>query len=392
MTREEYLISFCQSLIRTPSLSGQEEQVAKLIQATMLEQGFDEAIIDRNGSVLGCIHGSRPGKTILLDGHIDTVDISDRSRWVHDPYGAQIEDGKLYGRGTSDMKCSVGAMIMAAADFAKACGKDFAGSIYVSGTVHEECFEGVSPRTITQLCHPDCVIIGEATTTTLKIGQRGRAEVVVETIGKTCHSSNPAEGVNAVYLMTALIDEIRKLQVSEHPVLGKGILELTDIVSSPYPGASVVPGLCRATFDRRLLVGETEEDVLAPIQAIIDDLKTRIPNFNARVYLAEGNEQCWTGETIRAKRFFPAWLLPEDHWLVQAASAGLREAGIEAPISHYDFCTNGSHFCGEAGIPSVGFGPSLETLGHVIDEYIELDQLTKAYHGFISILQKLTNA
>ena len=90
MTREENLIVFCQALIRTPSLSGQEEQVAKLIQKTMLEQGFDEAILDRYGSVLGCIHGSRPGKTILMDGHIDTVDISDRSRWVHDPYGAEI--------------------------------------------------------------------------------------------------------------------------------------------------------------------------------------------------------------------------------------------------------------------------------------------------------------
>ena len=390
MTREENLIAFCQALIRTPSLSGQEEQVAKLIQKTMLEQGFDEAILDRYGSVLGCIHGSRPGKTILMDGHIDTVDISDRSRWIHDPYGAEIEDGKIYGRGTSDMKGSVAAMTMAAADFARDHGRDFSGNIYVSCTVHEECFEGVSPRNITQLCKPDCVIVGEATSTTLKIGQRGRAEVVVETIGKTCHSSNPHKGINAVYHMTELIQEIRKLTVSEHPVLGKGILELTDIVSSPYPGASVVPGLCRATFDRRLLVGETEADVLAPLQEIIERVKTRIPELNARVYLAEGCERCWTGDTINAKRFFPAWLLPEDHWLVQTVSDGLREAGIEAPISHYDFCTNGSHFCGEAGIPTVGFGPSLETLGHVIDEYIELEQLTKSYHGFLSILEKLT--
>lgn len=391
MTREEYLISFCQSLIRIPSLSGQEEQVARHIQATMLEQGFDEAIIDRYGSVLGCIHGSRPGRNILLDGHIDTVDISDRSRWQHDPYGAQIEDGRIYGRGTSDMKGSVAAMVMAAADFARDTGKDFAGNLYVSCTVHEECFEGVSSRNITSLCRPDCVIVGEATSTTLKIGQRGRAEVVVETIGKTCHSSNPDEGVNAVYHMTELIGRIRQLQVSQHPILGKGILELTDIVSSPYPGASVVPGLCRATFDRRLLVGETEADVLAPLQQIIDDLAVRIPDFQARVYLARGEERCWTGDTIEAQRFFPAWLLPEDHWLVQATSAGLREAGINAPISHYDFCTNGSHFCGEAGIPTVGFGPSLETLGHVIDEYIELEQLTKSYHGFISILSKLTS-
>lgn len=189
--------------------------------------------------------------------------------WQHDPYGAELVDGKIYGRGTSDMKGSVAAMVMAAAGFAKARGHDFAGTVYVSCTVHEECFEGVSSRNITKLCHPDCVIVGEATSTTLKIGQRGRAEVVLETKGKSCHSSNPDEGVNAVYLMTELIQEIRKLSAPEHPVLGKGILELTDIVSSPYPGSSVVPEYCRATFDRRLLVGETERDVLQPLEALI---------------------------------------------------------------------------------------------------------------------------
>ena len=281
-------------------------------------------------------------------------------------------------------------MVMAAAGFAKARGHDFAGTVYVSCTVHEECFEGVSSRNITKLCHPDCVIVGEATSTTLKIGQRGRAEVVLETKGKSCHSSNPDEGVNAVYLMTELIQEIRKLSAPEHPVLGKGILELTDIVSSPYPGSSVVPEYCRATFDRRLLVGETERDVLQPLEALIARVQARVPALQARVYLATGTAPCWTGDTIEAPRFFPAWLLPEDHWLVQSVSQGLREAGIEAPISHYDFCTNGSHFCGEAQIPTVGFGPSLETLGHVIDEYIEVAQLIKSYHGFIGILEKLT--
>lgn len=80
-----------------------------------------------------------------------------------------------------------------------------------------------------------------ATTTTVKIGQRGRAEVVVETEGKSCHSSNPEKGVNAVYHMMAVIEAIRGIKVNEHPILGKGILELTDIISSPYPGSIRVP-------------------------------------------------------------------------------------------------------------------------------------------------------
>ena len=388
--REGFLVEFCREAIRIPSFSGQEKAVAEMLRERMLTLGFDSAEIDRYGSVLGRIRGKRPGPTILMDGHIDHVDVIDKDQWTHDPFGAEIEDGRIYGRATSDMKGSVTAMITAAAHYAEEVQKDFAGEICVSCTVHEECFEGVSSREITKMTKPDFVIIGEATSTTVKIGQRGRAEVVVETEGISCHSSNPEKGVNAVYHMMAVIEEIRRIVPNEHPILGKGILELTDIKSYPYPGASVVPSLCRATFDRRTLVGEDEGVILGQVEEAIDRAREKIPGLKARTYLAEGSESCWTGETISAKRYFPAWLVEEKNEFVQKALRGLREAGIEAPISHFAFCTNGSHFCGEAGIPCIGYGPSLETLAHVRDEYIEIDQLVRAYHGFIEILRQLT--
>ena len=375
MDRDQRLIAFCQQAVRIPSPSGQEREVAQLMKRKMEEYGFDEVLIDRHGSVLGRMRGCRPGKTILLDGHIDNVDVIDADEWTHDPFGGEIDQGRIYGRGTSDMKGS---------------GRDFAGEICVSCTVHEECFEGVSSREITRLAKPDFVIIGEATSTTVKIGQRGRAEVVVETEGVSCHSSNPDKGVNAVYHMMAVIEEIRRIIPNEHPILGKGILELTDIISSPYPGASVVPALCRATFDRRTLTGENEAVILGQVEEAIARAREKIPGLKARTYLAEGKEVCWTGEAIAAKRYFPAWLIDEDNEYVQKALAGLKKAGIEAPISHFSFCTNGSHFCGEAGIPCIGYGPSLESLAHVRDEYIEIEQLTKACRGFASILRELT--
>ena len=390
MTREERLIEFCREAIRTPSFSGREQAAAELMRRRMEEYGFDEVRIDRYGSVLGRIRGKRPGRTILMDGHIDHVDVIDAEQWTHDPFGGDLEDGRIYGRAASDMKGSVTAMISAAAWLAEDTQRDFAGEICVSCTVHEECFEGISSREISRAAKPDFVIIGEATSATVKIGQRGRAEVVVETEGVSCHSSNPEKGVNAVYHMMAVIEEIRKIVPNEHPLLGKGILELTDIVSAPYPGASVVPALCRATFDRRTLVGEDESVILGQVEEAIRRAAARLPGLKARVYLAEGSAPCWTGETISAKRYFPAWVVDEHSQLVQEALAGLREAGIDAPISHFSFCTNGSHFCGEAGIPTIGFGPSLESLAHVRDEYIEVDQLTRACRGFYGILARLT--
>ena len=238
MDRDQRLIAFCQQAVRIPSPSGQEREVAQLMKRKMEEYGFDEVLIDRHGSVLGRMRGRRPGKTILLDGHIDNVDVIDADEWTHDPFGGEIDQGRIYGRGTSDMKGSVTAMISAVAHFAEDSGRDFAGEICVSCTVHEECFEGVSSREITRLAKPDFVIIGEATSTTVKIGQRGRAEVVVETEGVSCHSSNPDKGVNAVYHMMAVIEEIRRIIEEAYAgdiigVFDPGIFSIGDTLCSP---------------------------------------------------------------------------------------------------------------------------------------------------------------
>ncbi|MNM41042.1 peptidase [compost metagenome] len=174
-----------------------------------------------------------------------------------------------------------------------------------------------------------------------------------------------------------------------HPVLGKGILVLTDIKSSPYPGASVVPDYCKATFDRRLLVGETKESVLAPIKAFVEELMKEDSELKAEVSYAKATENCYTGSTISGERFFPGWLYEEKDEFVQIAYEGLKSAGLDPEITQYSFCTNGSHYAGEKGIRTIGFGPSKENLAHTIDEYIELEQLFIGAEGYYGILNSL---
>ena len=142
------------------------------------------------------------------------------------------------------MKGGVTALVTAAAQFANETKRNFHGTLCVSCSVHEECFEGIASREVSQYVKPDFVIVCEPTSNAIKIGQRGRGELCVSVEGVSCHSSTPEKGVNAVYHMNTLLEEIRKIRPNEHPILGKGILELTDIISTPYPGASVVPFLC----------------------------------------------------------------------------------------------------------------------------------------------------
>ncbi len=388
--RKEQLVCFCRKMIQQPSLSGQEKNVAELVRSRMVDLGFDNVEVDTYGNVIGRITLGRGGRKILLEGHMDHVDISDPSKWNYDPFGAEVVDGRIYGRATSDMKGNLSAMIQAAASLKEDHGDDLDGEIIVAGSVHEECFEGVASELIGERYQPDLVIIGEASNLTLKRGQRGRAEVVLETLGKTAHSSNPSVGLNAVKKMMKVLLEIEeKFVPALNEVLGEGILEVTDIISSPYPGASVVPDQCRVTFDRRLLVGETEEIVLQQVQQIIDEVAQSDPELKTRLYLAVGEEMCYTGEPIKATRFAPGWLFPEDHEFVQTALKGLRSAGQDPVLSHYYFCTNGSYYAGKAGIPTLGYGGSLETLAHVDDEYIEIEQLVKACEGYYGIVRSV---
>ncbi len=389
--RKKQLTELCAKMIQAQSYSGHENLVADEMKNFWEANGYHDIHVDRYGNCICHIKGSRPGPRILFDGHMDTVPVPDPSKWTHDPFGTEIVDGRMYGRGTSDMKGALSAMLWAAVSFAKGCENDFAGDIYVAGVVHEECFEGVAARAISEYVKPDVVVIGEASLCNVKIGQRGRAELVVETFGIPAHSANPEKGVNAVYQMCRVIQEIRKLTPPSHPVMGKGIMELTDIKSSPYPGASVVPEYCRATYDRRLLVGETKESVLQPLQELLDRMMAEDPTLKAKVSFAVGKELCYTGETIEGERFFPGWLYDQKEPFVQDVLAELHAMGYDPEVTQYNFCTNGSHYAGEAGIRTLGIGPSRENLAHTVDEYIELSELYKVadcYQGVMKALLK----
>lgn len=386
---EQELIELCKSMINIRSYSGEEGKLVHFLKDKMVELGYDDVFVDEYGNIIGKINGRGKGKKVLFDGHLDTVPVEDESLWSHNPFNATIDNGKIFGRGASDMKGALASMIYSPASLKKNNMLP-EGDVYVSGTVHEECFEGVALGKVLDRVKPDYVVIGEASQLKLKVGQKGRAELSVTTRGKSAHSSNPDVGINAVYKMMDIVNEVKKITPSEHPALGKGIIELTDIKSSPYPGASVVPEYCIATYDRRLLVGETKEIVIGEIQSIVDQLSQKDDKMSAKVDIAQGENICYTGAVIKAMRFFPAWLMDMDSPIVKGALEGIKKTGIPVQTSTYYFCTNGSCSAGERNIPTVGFGPSLERLAHVVDEYIEIDQLLKSCSCYMNIALELS--
>ena len=375
---KDSLTALAQMLIRQRSLSGEESAVVELIISEMQRLGFDHVWKDKNGSAIGVIKGTLPGSTLLLDGHCDTVGVAPGVSWTHDPFGGEIKGGVIYGRGAADMKGALAAMIHAAASMDRSRLK---GEVDVSATVMEESLEGASLQAVMEALAPDFVVIGEATYLNLNRGGRGRAEIHLETIGRPAHSSSPHLGRNAVHDMMKVVRAVESLPVKTDPLLGQTVFALTDIISDPFPACSTIPSRCRVTYDRRLIAGETSDEILDAIRT-----SPELQGIGLRAEIATAEHHTYTGAILRGTKFLPAWTFPEADSFIQACLHGLRTAGLHPKIGAYRFCTNATYSAGVAGVPTVGFGPGREEDAHIVDEHLELKSLIAAKKGYRGII------
>jgi putative selenium metabolism hydrolase len=366
---QQALTSFLQDLVRIPSFSCQEQGVAERLEAEMRAVGFDEVWVDRIGSVVGRI-GPGTGPRLLYNGHMDTVGVGDPAAWTQDPFGAELKDGMLYGRGATDMKGPLASLVYGAKAL-KDSGLKLAGDLYVVGVVQEEPCEGYAMRVLIEEegLRPDWVVLAEPTGLQVTRGHRGRMELRVTVRGRSSHASMPQLGENAIYGAARIIFSLELLadMLTEDPFLGKGTLAVTHIENT---GASknVIPDSCTFIIDRRLTLGETEAKALAEVEGVIAR-----ENVRAKVRMAEFEYTSYTGYLCRDVEHYPAWVVPESHILVQSTARAVRGVTGERPIiGKWDFSTDGVYTMGVAGIPSVGVGPGEETQAHTADECIRL--------------------
>ncbi|MHA1910955.1 MAG: YgeY family selenium metabolism-linked hydrolase [Candidatus Kariarchaeaceae archaeon] len=384
------LIGFSQLLVQTPSLSGQEEAVARLLGEKMSELNFDETWIDELGNSIGLVKGEDSSRKILYNGHMDTVDVGLIKNWKFDPYGGIIDDGKLYGRGSTDMKTAIATQIFALGAILKANQKPKYDN-YVVGITHEETREGETMRHVVEESKivPDLVILGEATERTLKIGHRGRAELQIVTYGKTSHGSMPHLGHNAVYDMSKIVNGLETFneQLNAHEFVGKGTVTLMDIYSEP--GANVVPDLCVATLDRRIIPGETADDLLTELKGFVDSIVAIHPEIKAEVRLLEEDLVYWTGVKIHTSKYMPAWAMdPANPIIVNSVNAIESTTGDVPKLNKWIFSTDGIYTAGEKGIPTIGWGPGDERMAHQPDEYVPVDDLLYIAKGNVGLSLK----
>lgn len=383
---KDTLVRFVQDLVRIPSLSTKEGEVAARLTEEMRRVGFKDVFADRIGNVVGHM-GRGKGKKVFISGHMDTVGVGDRSAWKRDPYGAEVVEGILYGRGACDMKGALAAMVYGAKLLLDA-GLELDGDLYVVGTVQEETCEGLGMRVLIEEegLRPDLVILGEATDLELSRGQRGRMEIQVATEGRSCHASTPELGENAIYAAARLIFgvEILASQLANHPFLGQGSIAVTQ-VESYAASRNAIPETCTLYLDRRLTLGETEIQALAEIERIIAR-----EGVKAHMEVTDYRATSYTGYECRAKEYFPPWVLDEDHPLVRAASRAVHKAlGYRPEIGCWAFSTDGVYTMGQAGIPTIGFGPGEERFAHTVDDQVRVADVIAAARVYAQLATEI---
>ena len=376
------IVPFLRDLVQTPSLSTQEQAVAERIIVEMERLGFRDVHTDRIGNVVGWIGPGR-GPVLMLNGHMDTVRVSDLTAWSRDPYGAEIEDGLLYGLGSCDMKGGLAAMIYGAKVLRDA-GIPLQGDIVVACVVQEEPCEGLGSRVLIEEeeVRPDWVVLGEPTGMDVSRGQRGRIEMRLVTHGRSAHAANPDLGENAIYTTARLVFGLELLaeQLAQDDFLGPGTLAVTDINSSAS-SRNAIPDRCELIIDRRLTMGENETKALAEVQRVIAREGVR-----AAVEVTEYHTSSYTGYDCHARECYPSWVLAEDHPLVLNAVHAVRTQLKRRPrVIGWDFSTEGAYTAGVAGIPTVGFGPGDPHHAHTADEHVRLTDVFAAAEVYAAL-------
>ncbi|MFA5612660.1 MAG: YgeY family selenium metabolism-linked hydrolase, partial [Anaerolineaceae bacterium] len=361
--KREDILRFMREICAIPSYESLIGPVGERIAEEMTKLGFDEVRFDKMGNILGRI-GKGP-RTIVFDSHIDTVGIGDPDEWQWDPFEGKIEDGVFFARGACDEKGSTPGMVYGMS-FARDLGLLDGWTAWYFGNMEEWC-DGIAPNTFVEVdpgIKPDFVVIGEPTKMEVYRGHKGRIELKVVAKGVSAHAASNHLGINAIYLLLPIIEGIRDLEpeLGDDPFLGHGKITVSDMTVQT-PSINAVPDEAVIYIDRRMTFGESKEDAIAQIEALIpEESKDRV-YVEALFY----DEPSYTGFVFPVDKYFPAWALDEDHKLVQAGLKARELVGLEPkPASKWSFSTNGIYWAGKAGIPSIGFGPGDEVTAHTV--------------------------
>ena len=336
-----------------PGAAGEAEiagAIARWLERAGLEVRMLESAAGRP-NVVAVARGSGGGKSLLLNGHMDTVGVGDFA----DAHKQRVEDGRLYGRGAYDMKGGLAACMQAVAAAKK---RNLRGDVILTAVVDEE-YASLGTATVIETVCADAAIVAEFTEMQIILAHKGFVWFDIETTGRAAHGSRPDLGVDAIAHMGRVLVQLEEMDRAlrsdaTHPLLGSGSLHAGLIRGGQE--ISSYPEHCTLSVERRTLPGESPEDVEAALVGLLRGLRRLDPDFRASLKRGISRAPLET---------------PEDAPIAQAVQrAATGVLGHPAPIAGVPFWTDAA-ILSAAGIPSLLFGPA-GAGAHAAEEWVDL--------------------
>jgi acetylornithine deacetylase/succinyl-diaminopimelate desuccinylase family protein len=370
---EASVISLVQELVRRPSVSGDERLSVEHLAAVLDDHGLEVRLKDAatGRPNLFCRWGADDGPTLLLTGHSDTVPIGEG--WSRDPFGGAIDEGRLYGRGSCDMKAGLAGMALAMIAIKQACARP-KGAVVFAACVDEEVTGIGTQAAIRAGLTADWAVIGEPTELQPIRACKGNCYFEVEISGRAAHAGSPERGVNAIYGAMEAVAATRRhaaeIAGHRHALLGSPSLSVGTI--SGGLGVSIVPDKCSFWVDRRLLPGETGEAALAAYRDALERYTPAVAGLSRHEWL---------------RMELPPSEIDDGHPLVAALATAARDSGApDLAPGGWSAASDGGYLMRDAGIPTVLFGPgSIVNQAHRPDEFVPVDEVLVAARTYLTL-------
>jgi len=399
----EELVILTQDLIKIPSvyrpnIGGNEREVAHFVAKKLDEIGLKvkvEEVAPGRPNVIAILEGKEPGPCLMFDGHTDVVTEGDRAAWTHDPFGAQLVKGRIYGRGACDTKGNLAAAIVAVKAI-KESKLDFKGKIIIGCPVDEEGMMSGIKHFIKQGWAEDidAAIICEPVDNQLCIAQKGALRAEINTYGKMSHGAMPLAGFNPIPPMVTILERISKLEEEEiachsrDELLGFPSITPT-VLQAPVKGEpqlNVIPSQCKTMLDIRTIPKQSHDQLKGRLKDIVAKVEEEVQRSlkegqqkKMREELGEGlSDNLKFSADLKIFEDRPWTITPKDEPIVQAVSEAIREVTGREPIYNgVGGATDGTFLWAWCDIPIVTIGAGNRLIPHQKDEWIEIKQLVE---------------
>ena len=364
----------CSELIQINTVNppGNEQIAAEYVADYLAPFGFTAQFLQQGENRVTVVarrkgSGGVPG--LVFNAHLDVVPVGGQE-WLHPPFAGEIADGKVWGRGSGDMKGGLAAMMVAARAVVES-GIELRGDLIVAGTVGEEvnmigakllCAEGT-------LGDVQAIIISEPTSNGVGTAERGVFWPEITTYGKTAHGSTPHLGVNAIMMMAPLLQELQQLDIpfATHPVLGPFTRSINTIEGGVK--VNVVPDRCSVNIDMRTVPGQVHAQIRKQLEDLLAERERRDPGFHAELTTVH-----FDLPSVETR--------PDDPAVVRFMAAAARGMGWEPELIVVPFATEAAIFVPELDVPTIIFGPGDPKLAHQPNEYIDIAAMVDAGRAY----------